>query len=58
MGDYLPLDLDCLDVGISEEKQKEIHLHTGNYDKSHYGDDSMVKDKKDLIVIEDTEAVR
>ena len=58
VGDYLPLDLDCLDLGISAEKQKEIHLHTGNYDRSHYGDDSSVNNKKDLIVMEDTEAVR
>ena len=58
LGEYLPLDLDCLDVGIDEDKQKEIHLHTGNYERSHYGDDSRVKEKKDLGLMEDTEAVR
>lgn len=56
--DYLPLDLDCLDIGISEEKQKQMHLFTGNYDKKHYGDDTRVENNKELGLMEDNEGVR
>lgn len=56
--DYLPLDLDCLDVGLPEDIQKQIHLAAGNFQKSHYGDDGKSTKTTDFDLLEDGEAVR